>query len=65
MMGEDTQAVSHFRANGTVVPENYGDQHVATRWEVSWRKEAGEWKVYKIVRLNPITGEPINLLSHD
>lgn len=61
----DTQAVSEFRANGTVVPENYGEQHVATRWEMRWRKEGGEWKLYKIVRLNPITGEQIGLLSQD
>jgi hypothetical protein len=64
-VGEDTQAVTHFRANGTVVPENYGDQHVATRWEISWRKEAGEWKLYKIVRLNPVTGDPMGLMSQE
>jgi len=64
-LGEDTQAVSHFRANGTVVPQGFGDQHIPTRWEVSWRKEAGDLKVYKIVRLNPINGEPIGLTSAD
>ena len=63
--GVDTQAVSHFRANGTVSSRAFGDHRVATRWEVSWRKEAGDWKLYKIERLNPITGEPIGLLSGD
>jgi hypothetical protein len=62
----DTVAVSHFRANGTFVgrgPLAGGEQHIPTRWRVSWRKEAGEWKIFSVERLNPITGEKINILS--
>jgi hypothetical protein len=59
----DTQAVSYFRANGTVNLKGYGSRHVATYWEVSWRKEGGRWKVFQIKRLNPITGEVIGLLA--
>lgn len=62
----DTVAVSQFRANGTFVgrgPFVSGDHHMPTRWRASWRKEAGEWKIFAVERLDPITGDRINLLS--
>jgi hypothetical protein len=62
----DTVAVSHFRANGTFVgrgPFLNGDHHIPTRWRASWRKEAGEWKIFAVERLDPIKGERINILS--
>lgn len=68
VMASDTIAVSQFRANGTFVmrgPFMAGTHRVATRWELSWRKEAGEWKITEVQRLNPITGEPMPLLSRD
>jgi len=64
----DTVALSHFRANGTFTGSGLviaGDHRFATRWRVSWRKEAGEWKITALERLNPITGEPIGLMSPD
>ena len=64
----DTVAVSHFRANGTFVgrgPFAGGTHHIPTRWRISWRKEGGEWKIYAVERLDPITGEKINILSTD
>lgn len=63
---EDTVAVTHFRANGTFVGRELivsGEHHVATRWRLSWRKEAGDWKIFEVVRLDPIKGEAINILS--
>jgi hypothetical protein len=66
-MAENTQAVSHLRANGTFVGRGAasigGERHFPTRWRVSWRKEAGEWKIYGLERLDPITGERIGILS--
>jgi len=62
----DTVAVSHFRANGTFVgrgPFLSGDHHIPTRWRASWRKEAGEWKIFAVERLDPIKGDRINILS--
>ncbi|QDT16101.1 Cif family virulence factor [Alienimonas californiensis] len=61
----DTQALSDFRANGTVrVPQLAGaSKHFATKWQLVWRKEAGEWKITEVRRFNPITGEPIGLLD--
>lgn len=62
----NTTAASHFRANGTFVldtPLITGERHVATRWRVLWRREAGDWKIYGIERLDPITGEVISVLD--
>ncbi|MFH5803537.1 hypothetical protein [Alienimonas sp. DA493] len=61
----DTQAVSDFRANGTVrVPQLGGaGKHFPTKWQLVWRKEAGEWKITEVRRFNPITDEPIDLLA--
>lgn len=62
----NTVAVSHFRANGTFVgrgPFVTGDHHIPTRWRASWRKEAGEWKIFAVERLDPIKGDRINILS--
>ncbi|MDQ3333440.1 MAG: hypothetical protein M3552_22815, partial [Planctomycetota bacterium] len=64
---EDTVAVSHLRANGTFVGRGGalrgGEHHTPTRWRVSWRKEAGEWKIFGLERLDPITGEKVGILS--
>ena len=59
----DTRATTHFRANGTVRAASFGviEQHVATRWEFVWRKEAGAWKIVEIRRLDPLSGERIDL----
>jgi hypothetical protein len=59
----DTQAVSTFRANGTVDVGPFGPRHVATYWELSWRKEGGAWKIFQVKRLNPMNGKEIGLLS--
>lgn len=62
----NSTAVSHFRANGTFVldtPLVAGERHVASRWELMWRREAGAWKVYGIDRLHPVTGEVIPTLD--
>lgn len=64
----DSTATSHFRANGTFAyqtPVLSGERRISTRWRLSWRREAGQWKVYGIDRLNPITGEVISILSSD
>jgi len=60
-----TQARTRFRANGTVRMQKMGSasSRIATLWELIWRKEAGDWKIVEIRRLNPITEQPIDLLS--
>ncbi|QDT38281.1 hypothetical protein [Stratiformator vulcanicus] len=60
----DSYALSFFRANGTVRAKQGGfESRIATRWKLSWRKVAGEWKVNEVQRLDPMNGEPINILS--
>lgn len=61
-----TLATTHLRANGTFAARGNqfsGEQHIPTRWQVSWRKEAGEWKIYGLDRLDPLTGDKIGILS--
>ena len=64
MLSEGSQAKIHFRANGTVRVEsaNYRN-HYPSRWEVTWQREANEWKITRIARLNVINGDEIGMLS--
>jgi len=57
---EDTRAVSHFRANGTISVHNLASTHVATRWELTWQKEQGRWKIVGVQRLNPYKEEKMD-----
>lgn len=65
MLNEDTRAKSHLRANGRIFVPQYGGDvgHVATRWNVTWQKEGGEWKIINVERLDPVRGNPVNLLT--
>ncbi|MBI3866128.1 MAG: nuclear transport factor 2 family protein [Planctomycetia bacterium] len=57
MSNENTRAISHFRANGTVSYRGMGASHAASRWEVTWQKEAGQWKIVEVQRLHPYKDE--------
>ena len=64
----DTLATSHLRVNGTFLGRGgilAGERRFASRWQASWRKEDGAWKIVALERLNPISGEPIGYLSAD
>ncbi len=64
MVAEDSRGISHFRANGTVSVRSASyERHVATRWEVTWQLEGEEWKIISIQRLNPITGEEMEMMK--
>lgn len=62
-------AISHFRANASVsvsVSSFSGDfGYHPSRWELEWGREAGEWKIVKVRRLNPITGKEIAFMAGD
>jgi ketosteroid isomerase-like protein len=60
---EDTRAISHFRANGTVSFRGMATTHVASRWEFTWQKEQGRWKVIDVQRLNPYKEEKMELFD--
>lgn len=64
MAGENSRAVSHFRGNGTVSVSSLSQSsHVATRWELTWQKENDAWRIINIRRLDPITGEEMQVLK--
>jgi hypothetical protein len=64
VLAAGSRARSHLRANGRFTAAGYGDiGHQPTRWELTWQKEAGDWKLIKVTRLNPISGEAIESLS--
>ena len=53
-----------LRANGLLtVRHSDTTAHAATRWKTTWRMESGTWKLSNVVRLNPVTGEAIGILS--
>lgn len=64
LLAQGSRAEVHFRANGTVSVAAAGfSNHYPSRWRVTWQREAGEWKIIKIARLNIIDGAEIGLLS--
>lgn len=62
--GEPTRGISHFRANGTVTLQGTISTHIASRWKLTWEKAAGSWKIIKLDRLDPISGDVIATLDH-
>lgn len=64
LQNEESRAVTHLRANGPVRARDYGDVgHRPSRWELTWQKEGGNWRIVDLQRLDPITGEPMFLLE--
>lgn len=60
MKAENSRGVSHFRANATVSVKGYGSQgRQPSRWQLTWQREEGRWRVIRIQRLDPITGEEL------
>jgi hypothetical protein len=63
LLGGNTQAISHFRANATVTLTSGSSilgsltHHGVSRWELRWQKEGDDWKVVEVVRLNPTKEE--------
>ena len=53
MTAENSLGISVFRANGTVTGKGSGFSGPArTRWQMTWHREAGEWKITEIIRLH-------------
>ncbi|MBS0261531.1 MAG: nuclear transport factor 2 family protein [Planctomycetes bacterium] len=57
---DNSRAVSRFRANGRVSVKGAGETHAASRWEFTWQKEAGQWKIIDVIRLNPYKDEKMD-----
>lgn len=56
LTNKDTMAVTHFRANATVSAGSFSGHH-PSRWELTWQKQAGAWKVTRTRMLNVVSGE--------
>ncbi len=57
-------AVAHLRANGRATMKGSGyDQTVSTRWETTWKKQAGAWKLVGVKRLDVVSGEEMGILD--
>lgn len=61
---EASQADTHFRANGTisVLSGNYRG-HTPSRWLLRWQKEAGEWKIVEVHRLDTLKDEELPIFE--
>lgn len=61
LLMEGSRATTHFRANGRFDVAGFGDVgRKPTRWELTWQREGSDWKIIRIRRLNPITGEEMD-----
>lgn len=59
-----TQAISRFRVNATInIAKLPHHGHHPSRWEMTWRRVGKDWKVFELRRLNPVTGEPMDVME--
>jgi len=66
LMEKDNTAVSRFRVNATLSAEGYGNVGwQASRWELTWARREGDWKVIKVERLHPLEEKKIGLMGGD
>ena len=56
LTNENTRALTHFRANGTINAGSFSGHH-PSRWELTWQKEGGEWKITRTRMLEVVSGE--------
>ena len=64
LAAQDTRAVTHFRANAMISVEGFGQVGWrASRWNITWQKEGGSWRIIDVKRLNPINGEPMDFFD--
>ncbi len=60
MTNKDSRAITQFRASATVTVSGYNSVRQPSRWELTWGKEDGEWKVLRATRLNFMSGQPLD-----
>ncbi len=61
MSNNDSRAVTQFRASATVRAGSSADVgvHQPTRWELTWQREKGDWKILRATRLHFMSGEAL------
>lgn len=60
MTNQNSRAIIQFRASASVAVGGYSAARQPSRWELTWGKEGGEWKVLRATRLNFLTGQPLD-----
>lgn len=60
MTNKDSRAITQFRASASVTVSGYNAVRQPSRWELTWGKEDGEWKVLRATRLNFLSGQPLD-----
>lgn len=64
LVSAGSQAVSRFRANATVSVKGFGNVGFKpSRFEVTWRREGGDWKIVQVDRLDILQDKKIGLLD--
>lgn len=61
MSNNDSRAVTQFRASATVRAGGSAELgvHQPTRWELTWQREKGDWKILRATRLHFMTGDAL------
>ena len=60
MSNKDSRAITQFRASASVTVSGFNAVRQPSRWELTWGKEDGEWKVLRATRLNFMSGQPMD-----
>ena len=60
MSNKDSRAITQFRASASITVSGYSAARQPSRWELTWGKEDGEWKVLRATRLNFMSGQPMD-----
>ncbi len=61
LTSQNSRALTRFRANGPISQAGSGTTwRGVTRWEFTWQREADEWRIIRITRLDPLTGEELS-----
>ncbi|MEK6262886.1 MAG: hypothetical protein AABP62_30170 [Planctomycetota bacterium] len=64
LTNQNSRGTVHFRANATLSYIGQGNLGRApARFVLTFRREKGEWKIIEVERLNPLTGERMQLLA--
>lgn len=62
MLSRDSRALSRFRVTGPIKVLEFGDVGTRpSRWELTWQKEGGDWKIIDLQRLDPVSGERMDI----
>jgi hypothetical protein len=60
LTNQGSRAITQFRASATVSAGGYNSGgRQPTRWEVTWQREQGTWKIIRVTRLHFMTGQEL------